>query len=167
MRNIYNIDFTRLVVWLIPPRLRTQFWIDWGKALVSPIASLYNRWKLYYENVDYRLNITGQVCKLEAALNDSFDNDLRRIVITDTQDYEVTLIHTDAAQEPVKTHLNGQGSYYDERIPVIHDDSAYAESIYGFNVILPNVLNNDELNRLKSMLNTYKIQGMKYKILYA
>lgn len=165
MRKIYNIDFTKLVVWLIPPRLRVQFWIDWGKALVSPISSLYNKWKTYYNDVAYRLDITGQVCKLESALNDAFDNIERRITITDTLEKEVLLIHTDEAQKPLIIQTDSYVQTNGGAV-IIYTNSAYANSGYDFNINIPFTLTKQDEIRLKSILGTYKLPSKRYKILY-
>jgi hypothetical protein len=166
MNPIYTIDFTRLIGWLVPPRLRVEFTLNWLKSLVLPIVALYNTWKNYQADVDYRVNLTGQVCRLRGALNDAFDMLNRRIIITDTPDYTVMLIHLDEAQNPIKTHLPNQGTYYDNEIPVIHDNSAYTNGGVDFNVIIPFALDTNQENRLKSILNTYKLASKRYKILY-
>jgi len=164
MQPIYNINFTRLINWLVPPRLRREKLLNWLKVLVSQIQTLYNAWKSYHDDVDYRTGLNGQVCRLEGVLNDAFDPELRRINITDTNEYLVNLTHTDEAQDPLPLYMPDTG--YNDDIVVIHDDSSYANSGYDFNVNMPVNLNTNDEYRLKSILSTYKLASKRYKILY-
>ncbi|NJM16135.1 MAG: hypothetical protein HC896_12835 [Bacteroidales bacterium] len=51
-------------------------------------------------------------------------------------------------------------------VPIIHDNSAYANTGYSFNVHVPFLLSQANDLRLKSLINTYKLASKKYKILY-
>jgi hypothetical protein len=162
MGPIYNIDYNTLIKWLVPPVLRNEFMLNWIKALISPLISTYLSFIRYYNDISYKLSITPQVCYLQKILNDTFDNELRRIYITDPENYIVTLIHTDDAQNPLITHLDSSL----EEIPIIHDDSAYESSGNDFNVIIPFVLSQIQEYQLKTILNTYKLPSKRYKLYY-
>lgn len=166
MKKIYNIDFTRLITWLFPPKLRAEILLNWLKALVSPISSLYNAWKLYYSDVAIRLSITSQVCSIEGYLNDIFDPVQRRITITDTLNDTVILIHKDEANLPLKLYIAYSAGIDNNLITVISDDSNYGNSGYDFNVKIPFLLNINQEFRLKSIIDTYKLAGKRYKIFY-
>jgi hypothetical protein len=165
MEPIYNIDFNRLIKWLVPPLLRNTITLNWLKALISPISWLYNNLLLYKSDVDYRIAITPQVCYLEKVLNDTFDNLSRRIVILDNPDKGIILIYMDESGLPLMTHLEGSG--HDSETPIIHDDSSFS-GISDFIVSVPVQLAITQAQeyRMKSILNTNKLVGKQYKIMY-
>ncbi|MBN1185775.1 MAG: hypothetical protein JXB49_26065 [Bacteroidales bacterium] len=162
MEPIYNIDYNRLIRWLVPPQLRNAFILAWTKALISPVAWLYNSFIAYWTDVNYRTAITPQVCYLQKVLNDTFDASSRRITVIDNPGYSVILIHQDSAQLPVFTHQEGSG--HDADIPIIHDNSNYSGT-YDFVVQVPFVLTQTELYRMASILNAYKLASKRYKIM--
>lgn len=84
MASIYDINYTRLVKWLVPAPLRDDRLQAWIGALITPVASLYNSFLRYRTAKDYQLRINYQLCYLEQLLNDRYDNILRRIYIDDT-----------------------------------------------------------------------------------
>lgn len=163
MRPIYDINFQVLAAWLIPPKLRGNITIAYIKALISPIMWLYGRFRLYMEDVSYRTSITPQVCYLQKVLNDTFDLSHRRIQILDTPGITALLIHLEESNLPVITHQQGSG--HDAEIPIIHDESSY-DGIYDFVVTMPFQLDVNGHNRLVTILNTYKLAGKVYQIIY-
>lgn len=68
----YKIDFTKLVMQLLPPVLRSRFLSSLLSVLMVPLRYIYIRFCNLKENADNRLNITGNVQYLEKALNDAF-----------------------------------------------------------------------------------------------
>ncbi|NJM16136.1 MAG: hypothetical protein HC896_12840 [Bacteroidales bacterium] len=87
MEWLYNLNITRLITWLLPPVLRSDFRIAWLTALTSPVANIYQEFSRYRQDVNYSLVITPQVWALEKAANDVFDPSQRRIYISDTYDF--------------------------------------------------------------------------------
>ena len=68
----YKIDFTKLVIQLLPPMLRSKLLLAVIGAMIAPLRYLYGKFFTLKKNVDNRLNITGNVQYLEKALNDAF-----------------------------------------------------------------------------------------------
>lgn len=68
----YRIDFTKLVMQLLPPILRSKVLLALLGAMIVPLRYLYGLFNSLKETVDNRLNITGNVQYLEKALNDAF-----------------------------------------------------------------------------------------------
>lgn len=68
----YRIDFTKLVMQLVPPILRSEVLLALLGVLTVPLRYVYDRFCALKGTVDDRLNITGNVQYLEKALNDTF-----------------------------------------------------------------------------------------------
>lgn len=161
MEQIYNVDFTRLIRWLIPPLQRNTFTVNWLKALISPVVWLYNQFILYKTNVDYRISITPQVCSLQKVLNDTFDNTLRRIQIADAPGRNILLIHTDEAAMPILLNMDETGNP-----TIIHTSSSYGSNTCDFIVIVPFSLTETQEYRMKSILDNNKLASKRYNIIY-
>lgn len=68
----YKIDFTKLVMQLLPPILRSEVLLALLGVMIVPLRYVYDRFCNLKGSVDARLNITGNVQYLEKALNDAF-----------------------------------------------------------------------------------------------
>lgn len=68
----YKIDFTKLVVQLLPPVLRSKFLAALLGVMIIPLRYIYGKFCTLKDIVDSRLNTTGNVVYLEKALNDAF-----------------------------------------------------------------------------------------------
>lgn len=82
----YKIDFTKLVMQLLPPILRSKLLLAILGAMIVPLRYLYGKFFNLKETVDDRLNITGNVQYLEKALNDAFYLKDRQIHIETPED---------------------------------------------------------------------------------
>ncbi len=92
---LYRLDGG--LFWMAPDGLFWQapngdFWntgdgesrhLDWIKSLLNPLQTLNKLFKLYTDDILYHMYLTGQVIYLEHYLNDLFDNEKRRIYISD------------------------------------------------------------------------------------
>ena len=85
MMSVFDIDFssTGLPNFLTPVRLRAAKMLAWLQALVSPVNYLYSIFSANRTGNLYVLAHSGQVCYLQAALNDVFDDIGRGIFISD------------------------------------------------------------------------------------
>lgn len=81
--ELFNVDFDNGVWKNIPVLLRDTFLYSWLKALIAPVKYIYGLFFANRNNNLYNLAHNSQVCYLEAALNDTFDNTERRIFISD------------------------------------------------------------------------------------
>lgn len=68
----YKIDFTKLVVQLLPPILRSGFMINLLRIMIIPLRYVYGKFDSLHTNVSVKLNTTCNVMYLEKALNDAF-----------------------------------------------------------------------------------------------
>lgn len=78
----YKIDFTKLVMQLLPPILRSRFLLALLGAMIVPLRYLYGKFCDLEQTTDDRLGITGNVQYLEKALNDAFYLKERQIFLS-------------------------------------------------------------------------------------
>lgn len=84
----YKIDFTKLVLQLLPPILRSKFLTSLMSVLIVPLRYIYGKFCGLKDTVDSRLNTTGNVLYLEKALNDAFYLTDRQIYIDTPEEEE-------------------------------------------------------------------------------
>ncbi|MBP1630877.1 MAG: uncharacterized protein H6Q15_1770 [Bacteroidetes bacterium] len=147
-----NIDFKKLFIQLLHPRLRR------AKLLISitdSIGSVLNAWKADFDTwiskTRYEIGITPQVCYLEKVLNDTFDSSLRRITISEPARVPTQYMYR-------KTDLK---DFYFENTYFI-DDSRFGY-IYDFYVNIPIGLIYSNA-RLINIVNKYKLAGKTFLI---
>lgn len=111
MAGITDIDYSKLFLWLLPPRLRKSKMISWTKALNTPVHTLYLGFKAWERESWYLLRYqTGQVAYLEFVLNDKFDPVQKRIYISGGNQADRLYIWQDSElQQPVWLHTDSEG----------------------------------------------------------
>jgi hypothetical protein len=159
MINIYDIDYTKAVQWLIPNWLRQSVMVSWLGALVRPHVWLYQAFLRYRTAKLYQLMITPQVCYMERLLNDRFDNIERRIYIDDGITYTPAYIYLESEDKPLWLYTEGES----EPIFLFTEGETVATETNDFVVYVPAGLefNTDEM---KALINSYKLAGKLYKI---
>lgn len=129
-------------------------------CFIEPIKVIHNEFKVFRKNSIYKIVHNGQVMILEKVLNDAFDNTLRRIYITDSLIKDPLYIYSTPEQKPVYL-----GSEF------LYDFSVFNDIGTDFNVIFPislkpvtafDLLNSE--NRIKALINYYKLASKRYKI---
>lgn len=163
--KIFNVDFNRLIVSLLPTALRKPFIYALLYCLTKPILTIYNLFMQQRNTNLYLVNITPQVCRLRKLLNDTFDPDLRRIYISDGQVNEWTIVYSHLlfnpyyGKQPLWLSPNG---YY-----LLSKQGIVSAIGFDFAVLVPLALrNNNNHNQLVSLLNTYKLASKRYIISY-
>ena len=104
--SVFDVDFssTGLPKYLVPVRLRQSKMLAWLQALVSPVSYLYGLFGINRKNNLYDLSRNGQVCYLQAALNDVFDATYRRIFITDEVTINTHPVHFTTLSNAITTY---------------------------------------------------------------
>jgi hypothetical protein len=158
-KNIYNLNFNKLVSWLITSQLFEPKMYKWCRALVLPLNSSLSNLMAFRKQRLYNLSITPQVFSLECMLNNKFDSTLRRIFISDGENDKKLFVYRRLENVPMITHTTA------EAIPqFIYKKNELTTTVAHFVVNVPASLTID-LNVLKSVLNTYKLPDKNYKIL--
>jgi hypothetical protein len=164
--NLYNIDFRRLATLLTPTFLRKVKFIDWLETLLKPLEEVNFSFKQFRKDSIYKVTHNGQVVYLQKVLNDSFDNEFRRIKIKDSFENDPTWIYPQANENP--TYI------YDQNSPTfLYDNSIFNNIEVDFVLSIPSGLKpfNEYDQRIleiqiKSIVNYYKLASKRFKILW-
>ncbi|MDR3681537.1 MAG: hypothetical protein P4L41_16335 [Flavipsychrobacter sp.] len=157
---LFNISFSQLVKYILPVRLRGTVMQAWLNVLVSPVVFLYNIFIANRATNVYRLSHNGQVVYMQAVLNDTFDNALRRITIVDAIYADVVPVYLVTEQKPRALYMHSEA----KPIP-LYTDKEVQSSIAGFVVQVPTGVAAFDVNRMSSLIDKYRLPGMlNYKI---
>jgi hypothetical protein len=162
MSKVFDINYKRLVLLLLPTFLRKEVLVAFLRAMTSPVEADYNLFLAHRKNNLYRLRMNGQVCYLRKVLNDAFPDAHGAIRIEDGTTVGHWLYAYDGDNNPYINYLpiTDEGT-------VFYDKSTILEGVSGFTVVAPHAIysvNNDA--RLRSLLNIYKLLGKSYTINY-
>lgn len=150
----FDIDYDRLVVETQLKGLRKIRVSAFAKALVRPIRTLHNKWKVKRNRNLYILAHNVQVCYMRGALNDMFDPDLRRIYIDGgINDREPTYIYTPAEMRP--KYLGTIYSYNS----MVNEGTGF-----DFIVYVPTAIMATQSFEMNAQINLYRLGGKRYSI---
>lgn len=157
--KLYQIDYKRLALLLLPTFLRKPRIFAFLSAFVFGVSVLHNRFMKNRTANLLRIKRNGQVCYLKGMLNDELDPDKMRIRITD-QDVEGDWVFAMDEEEPYQLFIDNKGiTVYGEGL--IITNTAF------FYVSVPWKKEDTNMNdRMKSFLNEYKLLSKKYIISY-
>ena len=153
---MFDIDFNKLITWLLPPLLRQPIYFAWVRALCAPAVTLYNTF-ITQRNADlYRINHDSRVFSMEAVFNDSFDSVSRRIYVTDGFNKSRIYLYTRTENEPV---------FLNPSIP-LYNRGDYADTGIDFIVWVPNtiIMTATDLVQLDGLIRKYKLVSKRYAI---
>lgn len=170
--NLFQIDYKRLVLQLLPPFLRQSRIFAFMTALTFGVRYVY---EVFCENRAVnllRLERNGQVCYLQKLLNDELDGDLRRITIKDGGNEGDKWLMAQDEGEAYQLFI--QPEWYDEEgilradpENLICSEALLISNTALFNVHVPfSETATDKVNLLNSFLYEYKLLSKKYKINY-
>lgn len=151
----FQINWQRLAKALTPTFLRTNGHQAWITLLSSGVSDVHYQWMQYRRQNIYNLAHNSQKVYLRAALNDRFDNELRRIRIDDGNAFKRKYIYTDAEQKP-----KFLGTMF------LYDDGDYEDTGVDFIVVLPAGLNYS-IYEMKALIDFYRLASKRYKIVTA
>ena len=160
--NIYIVNWTKLLNWLLPEVLRKPKLLAFMKALVYPINLLHNDLLRFKKQKEYQLSINSQVCRLQALLNDRYDSFNRRLYIDDGQLGNEVYVFTDAEDSPLGLFTAAENNPVD-----VYNDYELHGTAADFIVFIPNALNGSiNINDLVSLVNQNKLPGKKWQVQY-
>lgn len=153
---MFNIDFSKLILWNIPALLRQTVLFAWLKLLCSPVVQLYDEFMAKRAADLYTLSHDSRVFSIEAVLNDSFDNTERRIYITDGFTKSRLYLYTRTEDKPL---------YLNPSIP-LYNRGDYADTGIDFIVWVPTqvALTAQDLIQLNALVLKYKLASKRFKV---
>lgn len=99
-QNWFDTNIDKLVIMLLPINWRKTRTVAFLQALLSPIKILHYNWKMNRLKNIYRVNHNFQKTYLEAALNDEFDPQQRRIRVEEDIVATYNYIYTFGEEKP-------------------------------------------------------------------
>lgn len=152
---MFNIDYNKLIVWLLPFRKRRRKRFAWLSALCSPVVILYNAFLVKCAATMYNLDHDSRVFSMRAMLNDRFDNTARRITITDGFAFERLYIFQPDENKPVYL-----GTEY------LHNPGDYADTGVDFIVNVPSAISitAQDLIEMEALVKYYKLASKRFLI---
>lgn len=144
----------------LPPGMNKDSIYNFALPFVRSINTVYRQFTDFHDAVMYDLSINGQVCYLRKALNDTFDNSLRRITLEDATRYDRDYIALIAEERPLFLPDAPAMPVY------IETDAEFADTGQDFNVKLNGVtLSASQEARMKAFLFKYKLASKRFKII--
>lgn len=157
--NWYKIDYKRLVQLLLPTFLRKKVLVTWLEVLTTPLTRLHTSFMNFRIDALYKLNHNGQVCYLQAVLNDAFDFTDRRIYISDATIIEWTrFLWLESEDKPILLETS--------EVFILNSERFIGADSIDFVVNVPRIakLSMDEYNRMHALLRYYKLASKRYTI---
>lgn len=165
-----DLDLKKLATLLLPTFLRMPLFLALTGAATRALQHAHIDFGKYRMDADYRRHHTGQVCYLQAALNDTLDAELRRIRIHDTLRVTPVMFYPDADLKPVVFVDAGQSDFE----PVVFGREAlFGAEKQDFEVFVPqdifavasdiNARTPREITA-RSIINRYKLASKRYLI---
>lgn len=156
--NPFNIDFFKLIIWLIPKRLRKTNVTIIFQACIFPLLYVHDRLIKYRDAKLYELKITSQVCYLERLLNDRYDYTQRRIYITDAAWHLPLFLYQEDELKPVFLFKETET----KPVPLFTEGESGAV-LNDFVVMVPASVSYSEIE-MRSLIDRFKLFGTKYTI---
>jgi len=166
--KIYKIDYDRLVVWLLPTKERDILNVVWLRVLLAPLKRIYQEFLKFRITSNYKLTHNSQVASIEEVLNDLFDDNLKRIIIRNSEVKEPVWFYEPEDNKPVWFY-----EPEDNKPVYFYEESHLFGFTADFIVIVPLDLQPDdniekeqfELE-LRREINYYKLYSKNYTIVY-
>lgn len=157
MTSIFNINWSRLVIGLLPIALRKKLIISFLNSCIEPLKTDYKAFLVFKKDSEYRVRHNSQVCSLQAVLNDKFDNALRRIKVQNIPPKQLPWIYYVEDNKPLFIYEEA-----DEKPVFIYNREDYYNE-FDFEVLVPVALMASE-NQIIAQINYYKLFSKSYQI---
>ena len=163
MDNVYNINWRKFIIENLEVDLRRVKTVKWLEVLFKPIIWLHIEFLAFRTQALYKVNHNSQICYLQAVLNDSFDNEQRRIIIRNAILREPLWFYEPEENKPVLFYEES-----DNKPVYFREESEFIGDGADFIVLLPEDLkpnDNQQLNifidKMKGLLFYYKLYVKK------
>ncbi|AMA48999.1 hypothetical protein [Flavobacterium covae] len=168
MDKAYSIDWRNYIIINLRSSIRKFKYIKLFEAFLRPVVWLHLEFLEFRRQALYKLSHNSQICYLQAVLNDFFDNDQRRIIITNAILREPVWFYEPEEDKPVRHYEEADNKpvYYREENEFVGDGA-------DFIVVIPIDLkpsNNLEetalLIKIRAQIDYYKLYVKNYIIIW-
>lgn len=155
---MFRIDFDRLIALLLPTFLRRPVIYSVLHAAVSQLKVLYESFCTARKEHNYHLTHNGQVCYLQAVLNDHFKSSMGSIeIVTAESDGEwLYAISESGVQIPLvisEDHNAADGA----KVALLSDEAYLNIPQNEFIVSVPADIYDSSLKDIEALVNKYKL----------
>lgn len=159
----YEVNFKRLALLMLPTFWRKPILSTVAYAMVSPLGYLHTQFTLFRRESNYRLTHNGQVCRLRAVLNDTFDPIERRITVTDDADnMGILMLHNRKQDKAILLPKRETG-----RAIIVNRRGFDGVNGFDFWINIPlDLLETVDIARLKAIVSIYKLASKRFSINY-
>jgi hypothetical protein len=158
--RIYDINFKKLVTWMVPQVLRKTRLMVLLNVLVSPVIYVYNLFMINRRNNLYKLLISPQVCYVEMALNDKYDSSDRRIRIIQPNRKDPLFLYKKEERAPVYLYTKGETA---KPRTVLYQKGEVSAFHLDFIVQVPATVAFN-MNEITAVIDSYILPDKVYKI---
>lgn len=151
--------YLRIMLMLTPAILRRGIYLCICRAIAEAIRDIHDRYENFRDDVELRLCYSGQVYSLVKLIKD-------KIAITceiiDMNESKAILLYQEndngEVEQVILTEKDAEYLIYKEGLSELSGN--------GFAVIVPNTTTEDEVAKICSYINKYKLAGKRYTIIY-
>lgn len=155
--RIYQINYSKLVLLLLPTFLRQNVIVALLSALTSPIRTLYNSFIQDKDNTLQELEVTLQVFSLRNALNRTYTLQEGFIIEDYVKQGEWLIVYDEIEYRSELLVIVEDDTYL-----LVHDESTLQQVQGGFIVTVPNSLSASDYPRIRTIINKHKLMGIPY-----
>lgn len=167
--RLFELNIKKLALLLTPEMLRNVFFGGFVLSFVGQLGYIQTELIKFRKEKNIRLKHNGQVCYLQAILNDLYDPDLlpekrRRIKIFDAVEQpDCTVYKRYSRAENISFRLT--------QIPIRESSLALSvpqrntsRGALGFQVQVPSEIYKDKLKQIYSTINEYRLTSVSYSV---
>lgn len=152
---MFEIDYKRLVVLLLPTFLRKPVLFGLLRAAIRPLEALYGSFRTARDGHLFRLTHNGQVCYLQSCLNSTFGVSTFRI---GSVDYEGEWLYAvTESGEKIPLTLGEDNESDTEDVPVLYGEESLNAAQNDFIVYVPSSIYDTNLAAVEATVNKYKL----------
>jgi hypothetical protein len=158
---MFNVDFSKLINWMLPTFRRNPVDFSWVSVLCSPVVQLYNEFMAKRAADLYELAHDSRVFSMQAVFNDRFDNATRRIYVTDGFTKDRLYVFTPTENKPIYIYTPAENN------PVyLYNPADYADTGVDFIVWVPTAvtMSSQDMIELTALINKYRLASKRFAI---
>lgn len=156
---MFNVDFNILIKRLLPIALRQPKFIDWLMTAFKGLRDIYSEFIQFRNDTTYWLYFNGQIIYLEHVLNDQFDPVNRGIYIENLADIQYDYLYN-AIEQRTPVYLDNKS---ENKPPDYFVNQSEYDNHITFIVWVPATVTFN-INKMKAIVNKYRIAGKTYQI---